>query len=128
MRRRKKRGACEVEARMKLGGRQKNFRSVTSPLLFPASSCSSLSSPRLLPTRPFHLSVRKIPLQLNNKLLPSPLFPSPPFHPLPLLYTHSIIWETRLREMSGVRAIIIITSFRRTVNYSAPYRKHTFKS
>lgn len=48
-------------------------------------------------------------------------------HPLPLLYTRSIIWETRLRAMSRVRAIIIIASFRCTVNYSPPYRKQTFK-
>lgn len=99
------------------------------PLLrHPTSSCSSLSFPLLLPILSLHLSMCKLTLQFNNKLLPSPSSSSNPSHPLPLLYTHSIIWETRLRAMSGVRAIIIITSFCYTVNYSPPYRKQTFKS
>lgn len=59
---------------------------------------------------------------------PLPHPSSPSSHPAPLLYTHSIIWETRLREMSGVGAIIIITSFRYSLSYSCLYGKQTFKS
>lgn len=125
MRGRKKKGKGEVKSENEPSRKPKNFPSVTSPLLFPSSSSllfhSSLSIPSICPC------VSSLFSSITS-FCPPPHPSSPPSHPPPLLYTHSIIWETRLREMSGVGAIIIITSFRYTVSYSSPYRKQTFES
>lgn len=94
--------------------KKKTISSVTSPLLFPSffSSSSlfldsSLSAPSIWPY------VSSLFSSITS-FCPPPHPSSPAPRPPPLLYTHSIIGETRLREMSGVGAIIITTSFRYT--------------
>lgn len=127
--REKETGKRQSKSENESSRKPKNVPSVTSPLLFPSSFSSSsslflyssLSVPSICPYVSSLFSS-------TTGFCPPPHPSSPPSHPPPLLYTHSIIWETRLREMSGVGAIIIIISFRYTVSYSPPYRKQTFKS
>lgn len=113
MRGRKKHEEGWEKARMNVAENQKkkNVSSVTSPLSFPSSFSSSpliLDSSLSVPSIwPYVSSL----LSSITSFCPPPHPSSPAPHPPPLLYTHSIIRETRLREMSGVGAIIITTSF-----------------